>query len=125
VILGSVGISNVVRGAFQSCTLGYWIGAEHARNGYMTEALALTLHYCFRVLRLHRVEANIIPKNLPSTSLVRRLGFRDEGLARRYLRINLRWQDHTRWGMTLEDYHTLCRRGVIPFARLRRLPVAD
>ncbi len=121
--MGAVGISNIVRGAFQSCTIGYWIGLEYSRQGYMTDALALTLHTCFCTLGLHRVEANIMPSNRASTALVARLGFRKEGLARRYLRINGRWRDHVRWGMTIEDYRGLCRIGVIPYSRTRRLPV--
>ena len=122
-ILGSIGISMIVRGAFQSCTIGYWIGAEHANQGYMTEGLALVLHFCFGTLQLHRVEANIIPTNKPSTALVKRLGFRHEGLAKRYLRINGRWADHVRWAMTSEDYRSLCKDRTLPFARLRRLPI--
>lgn len=122
-ILGSISITNIVRGAFQSCTVGYWMGAEHAGLGYMTEGLALVLHYCFGTLGLHRVEANIVPTNEPSTALVKRLGFRNEGVALRYLRINWRWEDHVRWGMTLEDYTALCSEGTLPFAGAGPWPI--
>ncbi|MBS0197530.1 MAG: GNAT family N-acetyltransferase [Planctomycetes bacterium] len=115
-ILGAIGISNICRGAFQSCTIGYWLGSEHAGRGYMTEGLAICLHFIFREMKLHRAEANIIPANAPSTALVRRLGFRDEGLGKRYIRINYRWQDHRRWAMTAEDFRTLCKRGTVPFS---------
>jgi ribosomal-protein-alanine N-acetyltransferase len=115
-IVGAVSLSNIVRGPFESCTIGYWCGAAHARRGYTTEGVALALRVAFRELRLHRAEANIMPRNEPSTRLVRRLGFRDEGLAKRYLRINYAWEDHVRWGMTIEDYDALVASGVMPFA---------
>jgi len=70
----------------------------------MTEALALALAVAFGRLRLHRVEANIQPGNIPSLALVRRAGFRREGLSRRYLRIARRWRDHERWALLAEDW---------------------
>ncbi len=105
-ILGQVSLNNIVRGAFQSATLGYWIGAEFAGRGYMTEALTLAVEHAFHALKLHRVEANIIPRNAPSLALVKKLGFRYEGTAARYLKIAGSWQDHERWAMTVEDRPT-------------------
>ena len=102
-LVGQVSINNIVRGAFQSATLGYWIGAEFAGKGYMTEALALAVEHAFDALKLHRVEANIIPRNAPSIGLVKKLGFRYEGTAARYLKIAGQWQDHERWALTVED----------------------
>jgi len=102
--VGQIGIGGIMRGAFQSGFIGYWIAQEFSRQGYMTEALGLALRIAFVRLKLHRVEANIIPSNTPSKSLVKRLGFRHEGLARRYLLINNRWQDHEHWVMTVEDW---------------------
>ncbi len=64
-LLGAVNINEIVRGPSQSAYLGYWIGAPHARQGYMTEALRLALAHAFRTLRLHRLEANILPDNRP------------------------------------------------------------
>ncbi len=103
VILGAVNLNEIVRGAFQSCYLGYWIGQPHARQGYMTEAVALAVRYAFEDLGLHRVEANISPENIPSRALVERLGFAREGLSPRYLRIAGIWRDHERWALTAED----------------------
>ncbi len=122
-LAGSIGISNISRGAFMSCTIGYWIGAAYAGHGYMTEAPALSLRFIFTRLNLHRVEANIIPSNKPSTAIVKRLGFRFEGLAKNYLRIAGKWQDHNRWAMTLEDYQRLKKSRTIPFAHKRDEPV--
>ena len=103
-IVGGININEIVRGVFRSGYLGYQIGAPHARQGYMTEALALVLREAFGPLRLHRVEANIQPGNRASIGLVRRAGFRLEGLSRRYLKIGGRWRDHERWALTVEDW---------------------
>lgn len=102
-IVGQIGLSSIIRGPFQSCFLGYWIAARHARKGYMSEAIPLALLFAFQSLGLHRVEANIIPTNRPSLALIRKLGFRYEGTARNYLRINHRWQDHEHWAITADE----------------------
>ncbi len=102
-IAGQVSLNNILRGALQSCAMGYWIGASHARKGFMAEALTAAVHHAFVTLKLHRVEANIIPRNAPSISLVKKLGFRYEGTALRYLKIAGEWQDHERWARTIED----------------------
>jgi [ribosomal protein S5]-alanine N-acetyltransferase len=103
-IVGGININEIVRGVFRSGYLGYQIGAPHARQGYMTEALALVLRQAFGPLRLHRVEANIQPGNRASIALVRRAGFRLEGVSRRYLKIGGRWRDHERWALTVEEW---------------------
>jgi ribosomal-protein-alanine N-acetyltransferase len=106
-LLGAVNVNEIVRGPSQSAFLGYWIGAPYARQGYMTEALQLALRHAFRVLRLHRVEANIMPANRASITLVRRAGFRCEGHSPRYLKIAGRWADHERWALLIEDWRPL------------------
>jgi len=103
-ILGAIGISQIFYGLFRNAYLGYEIGAPFARQGYMTEALELALHYAFVRLRLHRLEANIQPENQPSLALVARLGFSREGYSRRYLKIGGRWRDHERWALLAEDW---------------------
>ena len=103
-ILGSIALSQIFRGGFQNAYLGYHIGAEFAQQGYMTEAIALLLHYAFTQLKLHRLEANIQPGNLASIALVKRAGFVQEGFSRRYLKINGRWRDHERWAILAEDW---------------------
>jgi len=102
-ILGSITLTNIVRGVFQSAFLGYWIGAPFQRQGYMTDALQLTLDHAFGPLNLHRVEANIRPENTASIALVKRAGFRFEGLARRYLKIDGKWCDHEHWALVAEE----------------------
>jgi ribosomal-protein-alanine N-acetyltransferase len=109
--VGGININEIVRGVFRSGYLGYQVGAPHARQGYMTEALAIVLREAFGPLRLHRVEANIQPGNRASIGLVRRAGFRLEGLSRRYLKIGGRWRDHERWALTVEDWRRRRRSG--------------
>jgi ribosomal-protein-alanine N-acetyltransferase len=103
-ILGSINLSQIFRGGFQSAYLGYQIGAEFAGQGYMTEAIALMLRYAFTTLKLHRLEANIQPGNIASIALVKRAGFVKEGFSRRYLKICGRWRDHERWAILAEDW---------------------
>ncbi len=108
-ICGVMNISEVVRGSFQSAYLGYYALAPHAGKGFMNAGLSLVLDRAFGELKLHRLEANVQPKNLRSIELVRRAGFRCEGLSPRYLKIAGRWRDHERWAITLED-HKLARK---------------
>lgn len=103
-IVGSINLSQIFRGGFQNAYLGYQIGADFAGQGYMTEALALTLRHAFVDLKLHRLEANIQPGNLASIALVKRAGFTKEGYSRRYLKICGRWRDHERWAILAEDW---------------------
>ena len=84
-------------------SLGYYALAPHAGKGLMSAGLELVLTRAFGELALHRLEANIQPKNRRSIELVRRAGFRCEGLSPRYLKIAGRWRDHERWAITVED----------------------
>lgn len=114
-LLGSINLSQIFRGNFQSAYLGYQIGAEFARQGYMTEAIALILRYAFVDLKLHRLEANIQPGNVASIALVTRAGFVKEGFSPRYLKICGRWRDHERWAILAEDWRARKLRARNPF----------
>ena len=106
-LAGVINVSEIVRGAFESAYLGYHAFVPHAGRGYMTEGLALALHWIFDELRLHRVEANIQPGNRPSIALAQGAGFRREGFSPRYLKIGGRWRDHERWALLAEDWRAL------------------
>ena len=93
-LLGGITLANLRRGVAQTATLGYWIGAAHARQSYSAEALGAVLEYAFQRLGLHRVEAACLPHNEASRRLLLKCGFQEEGYAREYLRINGSWQDH-------------------------------
>ncbi|HEX7036927.1 MAG TPA: GNAT family protein [Pseudomonadales bacterium] len=98
-IVGVINLNNIVRGSFLSASLGYYVGAPYARQGYMTEGLELVKRHAFRELGLHRLEANIQPDNTPSIALVKRCGFTYEGLSPAFLYIAGAWRDHERWAV--------------------------
>ena len=103
VLLGGINISNVVRGARMSCSIGYWIGERHARKGYMFEAATKVIDYIFNDLKLCRIEAGCIPNNHASARLLRSLGFQEEGYAREYLKINGKRHDHILFSLLADD----------------------
>lgn len=102
-LIGGMNINEIVRGAFQSGYLGYWITGRYAGRGHGAEALRLLLGYAFGNLALHRLEANIQPENAASIALVRAVGFRLEGRSPRYLKVAGIWRDHERWAVTREE----------------------
>ncbi len=102
-LLGACTLSNVRRGVAQACSLGYWIGARYAGQGFMTAAVDRLAAFVFEDLRLHRLEAACVPDNEASQAVLRRCGFQREGLARRYLKINGRWQDHVLYALLDDD----------------------
>ncbi len=93
-LLGGLTLGGIRRGVAQAATLGYWMGAPHAGKGHMTRAVAAVVRFGFDTLRLHRIEAACIPDNAPSIALLERNGFRREGFAHAYLKINDAWRDH-------------------------------
>lgn len=93
-VIGTVAFNNIVRGAFLSCHLGYRLDKDEVNKGYATEAVGRGIAVMFEEYGLHRIEANIMPKNKPSLRVVEKLGFCAEGLARKYLKINGCWEDH-------------------------------
>lgn len=93
-IIGSIGFSNIVWGAFLSCYLGYKLDKDEINKGYVTEAIKKGIEVMFNEFGLHRIEANIMPKNICSLRVVEKLGFYNEGLAYKYLKINGKWEDH-------------------------------
>ena len=102
-ILGGITLSQICRGVTQSSSVGYWIGRPHARQGFMADALRVTVRFVFEGLRMHRLEAACIPNNLPSQGVLKKCGFREEGLAREYLCINGVWQDHKLFAIVWSD----------------------
>lgn len=105
-LLGGCTLSNVRRGVTQTCALGYWMGERFARQGYMTDAIRALIPFIFKTLGLHRIEAACLPSNDPSRNLLEKAGFRQEGVARRYIQINGEWQDHTLYALLAEEAQT-------------------
>lgn len=96
-LVGVININNIVRGSFQSASLGYYVGAQFQGEGYMQEGLQQLVAYAFNTMGLHRLEANIQPENTRSANLVARCGFVKEGYSEAFLFINGAWRDHERW----------------------------
>lgn len=103
-ILGSINFANFVRGAFQSCTLGYSLAEVEQGKGYMTEALKVAIDYVFNEWNLHRIMAAYLPHNQRSGRLLKRFGFVVEGYANEYLMINGQWQDHILTSLINRDW---------------------
>ncbi len=93
-LLGGVGLTQIRRGAASMATLGYWMGASHAGQGYMRIAVKIVTRFAFTTLQLRRVEAACVPENAASRHLLEKAGFEREGYARQYLEINGQWRDH-------------------------------
>ena len=106
-IIGRVALSNVVRGPWQNATLGYWVDHRAGRRGHASRAVRLVLQYAFEHAGLHRVQPAIIPRNTASLRVAEKVGFRHEGRAKRYLKINGVWEDHEIFALTVEDWRRL------------------
>ncbi len=98
-VLGSVSLSNIIRGPLQSCFLGYKIDEKMINKGIATEAIAHVVRFAFDRLTLHRIEANIMPRNKASIRVAEKLGFEKEGFSKNYLQINGVWEDHFRFAL--------------------------
>lgn len=102
-IVGQLTVSSIIWGSARMATLGYWVDQAHAGRGIAPTAVAMATDHCFRVLGLHRMEINIRPENRPSLRVVQKLGFREEGLRKRYLHIAGSWADHLSFAITAEE----------------------
>ena len=93
-VVGRVTLNAIVRGPFQSCTLGYWLSAASNGRGIATRAVAEVMRTAFQELGLHRIEAGTLLHNTRSQRVLERNGFVRIGQAAGYLKIAGRWQDH-------------------------------
>jgi ribosomal-protein-alanine N-acetyltransferase len=103
VLLGWVILSNVVRGAWQNATIGYAVDEAANGRGVATEAVGLAVGFAFEYADLHRVQAAVLPRNVRSTRVLAKNGFRREGRSRYYLQIAGVWADHDIYAITRED----------------------
>ena len=102
-LVGQLNVSSITFGSLSSATIGYWVAQEVAGRGITPTAVALATDYCFDVLRLHRMEICIRPENAASLRVVEKLGFRYEGLRRRFIHINGEWRDHFAFALVTEE----------------------
>lgn len=115
-VVGQLTVSNMTYGAVSSATLGYWIARDAAGRGVTTIATALATDYCLMMLGMHRMEICIRPENGKSLRIVEKLGFRYEGLRRRYIHIDGAWRDHVCFAVVREE---------VPYGVLRRWRAGD
>lgn len=96
-IIGTVNFYNITLGSFSTCQIGYKFDQNYARNGYAYESIKKGMDVLFHELKLHRIEANIMPMNQPSIKLIEKLGFHYEGVAESSIQIKGLWEDHARY----------------------------
>lgn len=101
---GEVSLGNVQRGPFQMAYIGYWIDEAWAGRGLVPEGVVLLMGFAFDELRLHRLEAAIVPRNTASRRVAEKLGLRDEGTAKAFLQIQGVYEDHVRYAITAEEW---------------------
>ena len=93
-LIGNVTLSEVARGNYQSCWVGYYLDRKHNGKGYMTKAVKLVVDYGFNELKLHRIEAGVMPHNIRSIKVLEKAGFHKEGIAIENVKINGSWENH-------------------------------
>jgi len=102
-LMGAITLDPIRRGPAQTATMGYWIGQQFARDGYMSEAILALVHYAFVKLDLSRIESACLPDNVPSRGALEKCGFKYEGVAQAYLQINGRWRTHVLYSCLRAD----------------------
>ncbi len=103
--VGQLTIGNVTHGALRSAWIGYWVASSSTGGGVATGALALGVDHCFGAVKLHRLEATVRPENAASRRVLAKVGFREEGLLRRYLDVDGAWRDHLLVAITVEELY--------------------
>ena len=99
-LVGRISLGGISRGALQNAYLGYGVDKEHGGRGIATQAVKLAVGVAFEELGLHRVQAAVVPENRASARVLEKAGFREEGLARRYLFLDGQWKDHRMFALT-------------------------
>ena len=93
-LVGAITLDNIRRGPSQVGTIGYWVGQQYARQGFMSEAIIAMVAHAFGALDLSRVESACLPNNVASRGVLEKAGFKYEGVAQSYIQINGRWRNH-------------------------------
>jgi ribosomal-protein-alanine N-acetyltransferase len=93
-LIGGVDLFQIIRGPLQSCLIGYSLDKQYNGNGYVTEAVSLAVEFAFNKINLHRVEAGVMPSNTASMRVLEKVGFHKEGIAKKSVKLNGKWEDH-------------------------------
>lgn len=105
-LIGNICFSNIIMGNFKSCFMGYKLDYDEINKGYMTEAIREAVRIMFDDYGLHRIEVNILPRNIRSLTVMKKLNFEQEGYSKRYLEINGKWEDHIHFAIYSEYEET-------------------
>jgi len=103
-LVGRISLDNIVRGAWQNATIGYFVDESHNGHGIGTIAVRNAVAFGFEEIRLHRLQAGVMPRNVASIRILEKVGFRYEGTSPRYLQINSVWEDHNMYAITSEEW---------------------
>ncbi len=103
ILIGSIALTNIVYGPFCSCFLGYKLDKDYVNRGYMQKAVLALTNFAFNSLDLHRIEANVMPRNKASIRVLEKIGYKSEGVAKKYLKINGEWEDHIHYVILNEN----------------------
>lgn len=104
IIIGTICIHNITKGIYSTCEVGYKFSSDFQHQGYATEALDLICNIIFKDLKLHRIEARVLPENTQSMKLLARLGFSCEGISRECIYLHGRWEDHYMYSKLNREY---------------------
>jgi [ribosomal protein S5]-alanine N-acetyltransferase len=102
-LVGAITLDNIRRGPSQVGTIGYWVGQQYARQGFMSEAIIAMVAHAFGALDLSRVESACLPDNVASRGVLEKAGFKYEGVAQSYIQINGRWRNHVLYAALRRD----------------------
>ncbi|MBN1775360.1 MAG: GNAT family N-acetyltransferase [Oscillospiraceae bacterium] len=103
-IIGRLAFSGIIRGALQSCLMGYHLDKDEVGKGYMAEAIICACRYMFSTWKMHRIQADIMPRNERSIKTIERCGFVRSGLSGKYMAINGKWEDHYMYALINDNY---------------------
>ena len=93
-LIGGVDLFQIIRGPLQSCVIGYSLDKQYNGNGYVTEAVSLAVEFAFKSIKLHRIEAGVMPNHIASMRVLEKVGFHKEGIAQKSVKLNGKWEDH-------------------------------
>lgn len=103
-LVGVIGLHSI-NWRNKSTSIGYWLGEQYQGNGLMTTACKAIIDYCFRELKLNRIEIRVATENLKSQAIPKKLGFQKEGCLRSVEWLYDKYVDHYVFGLTKEEYH--------------------
>lgn len=118
---GQLTLGNIQHGSVSDCWIGYWVFSPFTGKGIATAACALGMDHGFGRVGVHRITATHLPENEASHRVLKKNGFRNEGLLRRNLHINGRWRDHYLMALTADEYTDTAVQRLIAYGGVKPL----